>query len=492
MIDYSKWKQLTKSATSLVLDPRNPRLLPREKLPTQIELIAELVQHENVYELAKKISERGFWRIEMPIAVEEDGKLVVVEGNRRVAALKLLISPDLAPERERAKFKKLSAKTTLSQIKTLVVIVAPSREAAAPVILSKHTSTEVEGWSPVMQARFYADRLEDGVSVADLAKEYSIPQGQIQAFLQNYQIYQIACSLPLAPDIAEKVKDPREFPLTTLERVYRNSEAASFLGISFDAQKHIRITLPKDQFEKAFSKVVIDVAKGDINSRNLNSSEEFSAYLSSFGESTPQKNQESILTTKDFVAQPPSSVPLVQRASVLKATLPARSAQQSTALVPRSFSAQSPDARINQVIRELKKLSIKEYPNAVALSLRTLIDLAVGAYCDKIGATALIIERAKKKHAKEDDWYPSVRQMLNFIVSEQKAIAHPLAFKAAQMLVADNKPLTILTLDAFAHNKFVTPTESELRSFWTQIEEGMRVIVTQEQPQSTPINGQSK
>jgi hypothetical protein len=83
MIDYSKWKPCEKSVTSLLLDSRNPRLPPRTPPPNQQELIAELVKHEKVYELAKKIVERGYHRIEFPIAVEEAGKFVIVEGNRR-------------------------------------------------------------------------------------------------------------------------------------------------------------------------------------------------------------------------------------------------------------------------------------------------------------------------------------------------------------------------------------------------------------------------
>jgi hypothetical protein len=46
------------------------------------------------------------------------------------------------------------------------------------------------------------------------------------------------------------------------------------------------------------------------------------------------------------------------------------------------------------------------------------------------------------------------------------------------MLIADDAPVTILMLDAFAHNKFVTPTAGGLRSFWTQIEEAMKAMLS--------------
>jgi len=484
MIDHSKWKQSTKSVTSLLLDSRNPRLLPRTTVPSQVELIAELVKHENVYELAKGITERGFFRVELPIAVEEGGKLVVVEGNRRLAALKLLISPNLAPESERAKFKKLSNKTVISQIKKILVTIAPSRDAAAPVILSKHTRKEVEGWSPVMQARFYADRVADGSTVAELSKEYAITPGQIMEFLQNYQMYQVACSLDLPADVAGKVNDPREFPLSTLERIYRSTEAAEFLGISFDAHRQLKGTIPLGEFKKAFRKIVSDVASGKVTSRNLNKTEEFKKYFDEFGASAPDKTYKGSFTVKDIIAQAPGKVQSMPKAIPQPPQKPLR---LPTALIPKAFASEIPDPRINALIKDLKKISIDDHPNTVALALRGLLDLTVGDYCDRLGATAKIIERARTKENKPADWYPSVRQMLKYIVGESANFTiHPLALKAAKMLVADDtKTVTVLALDAFAHNKYVTPTSAELRSFWTQIEEAMKVMLAAPAP-STP------
>ena len=89
MNDYSKWKQTSKAATTLLLDHRNPRLSPRTSVPTQPELVAELIGHEEIYTLAKSITEKGVYPYDLPIVVEEGGKLVVVEGNRRLCAIKL-------------------------------------------------------------------------------------------------------------------------------------------------------------------------------------------------------------------------------------------------------------------------------------------------------------------------------------------------------------------------------------------------------------------
>jgi hypothetical protein len=99
MIDPSTWTQKKIPVPSLQLDPSNPRIPERQTPPTQAELIAELVANDGVYELAKDITEVGYLPDSSLIAVYENGKHVVVEGNRRLTALKLLVSPTLAPLR---------------------------------------------------------------------------------------------------------------------------------------------------------------------------------------------------------------------------------------------------------------------------------------------------------------------------------------------------------------------------------------------------------
>lgn len=487
MIDYSKWKQTTKAVTTLQLDARNPRLPPRTGTPTQLDLIAELIKHEDVYGAAKKVMQRGFYRHEIPIVVEEHGKLVVLEGNRRVAAVKLLISPSLAPEKERARFRKLGHKGSITSFRKIPVLIAPSRDAAAPAIQSKHTEPEVEPWSPVMQARFYADRIADGSTVAELSADYALPPGRIMEFLQNYQMYQVACNLDLPPEVAAKVNDPRDFPLTNLERIYRNAEAAQFLGISFDADRNIKGHVKLDEFKKAFRKVVTDVALGRANSRKLNSSEEFKKYLGEFGQDAPDLSKKGSFSAKDLIPHAAAKGHAMLKNVPQVAPKPMR---PQTALVSKAFSCGIADPRINEILKnDLKKISVEDHPNAVALTLRAFVDLVVGDYCDRIGATAKIIERARTKEGKPADWYPSVRQMLKYVVNESATLSvHPLALKAAKMLIADDKLVNVLVLDAFAHNKYVIPTAAELRSFWTQIEEAMKAMLAKN---PTAANGGS-
>ena len=93
--------QATEIATDdLFLDPKNPRLrdLDLGASPSQIAILRALWSKMAVDEVALSIAENGFYRHEPLYATEEGGKLYVVEGNRRLAAVKLLRSEKLRQE----------------------------------------------------------------------------------------------------------------------------------------------------------------------------------------------------------------------------------------------------------------------------------------------------------------------------------------------------------------------------------------------------------
>ncbi|MEN1977067.1 hypothetical protein AAHH18_18230, partial [Cellulomonas sp. P4] len=94
---------------------------------------------------------------ESPIAVHEDGHYVVVEGNRRLACLKLLRNPDLADDpKVAAQFRALAARGTGPD--EVEPWVAADRQSAAHWIRLRHTGENggvgVRSWNPEQQQRF--------------------------------------------------------------------------------------------------------------------------------------------------------------------------------------------------------------------------------------------------------------------------------------------------------------------------------------------------
>src|ERR1700730_5592155 len=80
----------------LFLDPKNPRLTSSDfSVTDQDPILARLWSEFNVAEIVDSIlANNEFWQHEPLIAAKENGKLIVVEGNRRLAAVQLLLSRD--------------------------------------------------------------------------------------------------------------------------------------------------------------------------------------------------------------------------------------------------------------------------------------------------------------------------------------------------------------------------------------------------------------
>ena len=77
---------------NLEFDPRNPRFsryFAQDDQPT-VQVIERMIKAENVQELMGSIGEQGYFRGEPLLVAKDNGRLIVVEGNRRLAALKLL------------------------------------------------------------------------------------------------------------------------------------------------------------------------------------------------------------------------------------------------------------------------------------------------------------------------------------------------------------------------------------------------------------------
>lgn len=159
-----EWKNLD-ALTELELDPENPRLSRRYRGKAQPELIEAMISQFDVLSLAEAIASAGFLEFD-PIAgyPVEGGTVRIREGNRRVAAAKLLLDPSLAPVRYQRAFEELSARVTAETrlaLKSLPVQVwtDPTSVELTAYIGYRHV-TGVRPWPPVEKARYIADLIE--------------------------------------------------------------------------------------------------------------------------------------------------------------------------------------------------------------------------------------------------------------------------------------------------------------------------------------------
>jgi hypothetical protein len=135
---------------SLSLDEANPRLAG-QNLQNQDDILAWLWKHKAVREVLDSIAASGYWKHEELFAARESGKLVVIEGNRRLAAVKILLEPRLQKLVGLREPPKLSTEV-LGTIKELPVIVA-TRESLWEYVGFKHVNGPQE-WDSIAKAEY--------------------------------------------------------------------------------------------------------------------------------------------------------------------------------------------------------------------------------------------------------------------------------------------------------------------------------------------------
>lgn len=478
MSGFTKWKDKELVVTNLLLDPLNPRIPEPDPNLSQAQLIEELVEHDKVYELARNIAENGYFPVDSLIVIEKDKEKHVIEGNRRLAALKLLLNPQAAPAAWQRRFKALSDRVSPADIKTVRVSIAPSRAAASHIIMNKHTAQQVERWSRIMQAKFFKNLIDSGLSVDDIAEQYHIQASKVTDALQMHTMYAIACTLDFQEEVAKKVLNPREFPASTLERLYKNPRVGKFLGIEFDDNKQLIGRVKPDEFKKGYAKIVRDIASGVADTRLLNSTEDMDDYLGSFKKEKPNlRKKDSFTAAKLLEAAGAKGVKIPKRKTAAKKP-PAKRKQK--ALIPKKMVCGVDNPRINDIFDELKKLNVADFPNAVAIMLRTLLELGVEEYLNNTGKMKALLSKHRAK-GKKKDWSPSFRQMIAYILDEDSDVElSPPALKALRKLFSDKQSMfNVDSLDAFVHNKYYAPTEAQLRSFWLQLEELLKNILVE-------------
>jgi len=156
------------SIDELCLDPRNPRLTgDHYAVADQEKILKRLWNEFNVSEITDSIfASQEFWRHEPLIAAREGGKLVVIEGNRRLAAVKLLLSSKLQKKTGATGIPRITEK--LKRKLSLLPVVEKPRRDVWDFIGFKHVNGPQE-WDSIAKAEY----------ITRIHEEYDVPLPEI-------------------------------------------------------------------------------------------------------------------------------------------------------------------------------------------------------------------------------------------------------------------------------------------------------------------------
>lgn len=177
--------------SKLAFDRKNPRLFEYDLSPnpSDADIIKLLWEVMDVRELVLSIEASGFFFHEPLVIVDEDGKNVVIEGNRRLAAVKLLRDPDLAASLEVSVPQITNeARDALSELPVLV----DTRENSWRYLGFKHVNGPAK-WSSYGKSQYIANVYRMyRVSLEDIARQIGDTHRTVQRLFRGLMVIEQA------------------------------------------------------------------------------------------------------------------------------------------------------------------------------------------------------------------------------------------------------------------------------------------------------------
>lgn len=463
-------------ASQLLLDPENPRLTAVSANSHDAIRAMTKVQGDRVIVLAQHLLENGAnpASLMMVMPSENDGALFyVLDGNRRLTALKLLESPLLAEgilsKKSLQVLKKLANQFEKTPITRLNCVIFNSRKEADPWIQLTHRGLNrgagMLAWDGQVGAR-YDERQKGhrdiGLQLLDFVKEQ-------ESLSENTQ---------------RKIEEGK-FPITTLNRLLSTPYVRKKIGIDKD-KEDILFLFPQDEVVKGLSQVVEDLANGNVTVSDLKKQEQRIDYINNFdSDALPQPHLElpkptslreinqqpigalnsspkkDLVTSNESEDYDSTSVendsPAGGNQGQSRSQLPTFPKRRT--LVPRSCKIPITQKRVNDLFKELKRLDLTDFSNAGAVMLRVFIELSVDHFVEvKLGW-----DERQTGNSKLRDKLNKVAQ---FLEDEEVMTRNELApiRKAATgdgMLAASVK-----SMNQYVHNRYFSPVASELVVIW--------------------------
>ncbi len=228
----------------LLLDRENPRLVDRADGITDESIIARLYRSAELDELLQSISTNGYLDIEPLIAMDDPGGdgMIVLEGNRRLATLRLLREPALVRRIAASENVRISVPDADDSLRAtfgrVTVYRVATREEARPFIGFKHINGPAK-WDAYAKARFAADWYRKGQAEGASLEQIAEAVGDRHATVKRmvFAIYVLDQASKEGLFEIEDRATPK-FSFSHLYTALTRSQYMAYLGLESGWAKH--------------------------------------------------------------------------------------------------------------------------------------------------------------------------------------------------------------------------------------------------------------
>jgi hypothetical protein len=449
----TRWKEVSISPLDIALDRDNPRINV-EASDKESDIIRKLIRYEEVQDLARKIAQTGLLPGERIIVVQENGQWVVLEGNRRICACKLLLSPQLVPTEYRKTFPTISTASEIALIERVAGDVAPDRKAAEPILTLRHTESGVRKWKPVARMRRVRRLLDEGFTVEQIATETKSSVSGIRKTIREYRLLQLAVNLTgLTAAEQAKLDDP-DLKTNPYTRFFDLGNVKEYMGISFDSNGDVTIAPPRKDFDAKLKLIV----KAFLNDDSFDTRTEPDDVL---GDGFKKFKAKPVVPVPKAPAPTPTPLPPAPPTPA-----PPVSPSAGPPIKPdrffESLVCRVSDNSIAAVVGEIKKISPETYPISATYLLRTLIELCLRRI---IGASGKTIPGTRD---------PALNDLVNFALSNRDIFPSK---RMGDVIAAAKSQQAFEYLNIVAHQKWMNADAATVKSVANQLRNFIQHVV---------------
>ncbi len=229
---------------TLLLDPENPRI-SIEPAASQLEILKLFFTNEALEELALSLVRNGYFHAEPVVVVsvsEGQNLFTVVEGNRRVATVKILLDANLRRQLGATDWPH-DSKERLTELRSIPTVRYETRDAVVPYLGLRHI-TGIKTWDTFAKARYVSRLIEAGHSIAEVEEVIGDSAGTVKKLYQAFVTYR-----QITSDLQMEGK-PVETNFSFLEVTLAQQAIKQYLGIGRVLPTHpIQEVVPNNKLE---------------------------------------------------------------------------------------------------------------------------------------------------------------------------------------------------------------------------------------------------
>jgi hypothetical protein len=436
---------------NLIFDLFNPRQAPQL---SQREALATIAHEQGIklVNLAEDIVEKGLNPSELPLVTTADknGMHTIVEGNRRIAAIKLVSSPSLLtsiglPKNLNERYKKLSQSSGSSLPREMSCAVLPNEEANHWILL-KHTGENagvgVVPWDGRAKQRFRG--LSPALQAIQMVEEGNLIDDETRKVLEKISI-------------------------TNVERILGTPEARKELGVDVKNRQLI-ITGSEEETLGRLTLVISDIANKRVKVTALDSKPQRVTYAQAIARQPLPQPVNSKISSSSITSQKPEAT---NNSIIAKPTPGKKIKTDRTTLIPKSLRLTIKQTRINYIYNELQKLNVNDFTNCCAVMFRVFIELSIDHYAQQKTISLKTQPKGKSGSPPPPQKDMTLREKINAVVGymENGHVLTKHQLQGIRSLHANRyHVLSVDSMNAYVHNKEYHPIATDLRSNWDSIQ----------------------